>query len=53
MCLESVAEGAVLDWQWPCGRKNTYACLCVSAFPCVYVYASGSVCGIILENLFL
>lgn len=61
VCLESgdgrqvhVAEGGLLDWQWPCGR-NKYLCvfLCVCVHPCPCVYASGSVCGIILENLSL
>lgn len=44
-------RGHIRDWQWPCGRKSTYVRLTVSAFPCVY--ASGFVCGIILENLSL
>lgn len=46
-------EGGLLDWQWPCGR-NEYLCVFgVHACPSVYVHASASVCGIILENLSL
>lgn len=41
----------LLDWQWPCGRLLMCVCLCVHAR--VYVFAPGSVCGLILENLSL
>lgn len=45
-----MTEGGLLDWQRPCVRNGYLSvCNCVG----VRVCASGSVCGIILENLSL
>lgn len=58
MILESVdgrhadmTEGKALDWQWPCVEKWVSQCVCVIVYACLCV--SGSVCGIILQNLSL
>lgn len=41
----------LLDWQWPCGRVLMCVWLCMHAR--VYVFALGSECGLIPENLSL